>query len=183
MCWSWSDDAGSLFLTWPLNEFRQTIVTLSHITLSFFSVTILNTHGRCFKMWIPFQLYIYYMPNARLLRLKSKHSSTQSPSESKKKKNSKWGGCERREVVGSLVHVFHSEHHRHRGARDHSQVGDYQIHEIGRRHVVRQVEEAEWGHILPAFQVGLPCTAHNKVVRVIWGKINSEKQNVIQLHK
>lgn len=91
----------------------------------------------------------------------------------KAKKKCKWGRCERQEAVGSLVHVFHSQHHRHRGARDHSKVSDYQIHEIGRRHVVRQVEEAERGHILPVLQVGLSCTAHDEVVRVIWEKINT----------
>lgn len=157
-----------------------------HVYL-FFSLCYRIKHTwRLFKMWIPFFIYIFIacQMHGHYASCPSNPAYKVPPKSKKKKKNKcKWGRCERQEAVGSLVHVFHSQHHRHRGARDHSKVGDYQIHEIGRRHIVRQVEEAERGHILPTFQVGLSCTAHDEVVRVIWEKINTHGEFILDENK
>lgn len=45
--------------------------------------------------------------------------------------------------VASLVHIFDSQHHRNRRARDHSQLCDDYVYEIWRRDVVHQVKQAQ----------------------------------------
>lgn len=67
----------------------------------------------------------------------------------------------------SQVHVFDSQHHRNWGARDHSQLCDDQVHKVGRRHIVHQVEQAQRFHLLPVLQLSLSFPGHDKVIWVI----------------
>lgn len=53
--------------------------------------------------------------------------------------------------IPSLVHIFDSQYHRNRRARDHSELCDDYINKIWRRDVVHQVKQAQRRHFLPVF--------------------------------
>lgn len=66
-----------------------------------------------------------------------------------------------------LIHTFDTQDNRDRGAGDHAQVRDDQIHQVRRRHIIDQVEEAQGLVLCPATQLGLALSEHDEVIRII----------------
>lgn len=121
-------------ITWSFLLFK--IWDLLFIREELFAENFKWRYSNIKYVWTPvvchFQIYIYCML-CTVLRMASKLPSHRFMN------------------VASLVHIFDSQHHRNRRARDHSQFCDDYIYEIWRRDVVHQVKQAQWRHFLPVF--------------------------------
>lgn len=66
-----------------------------------------------------------------------------------------------------IFHVLYTQYYWYWSTGDHSQVCDYQINKIRRRHVIYQVKKVQFGICLPILKRSSSTSGHQKIIRVI----------------